>query len=298
MIDLARLKVFVSIIDAGGFTPAARKLNVAQPWLSVQLRQLENALGFNLVKRGGRSAIELTREGAILLPLAHTLLANASEFESRARQIARLGSNGLTIGTNQISLYMPERNRLVQEFIRLHPKVALRIESGSSAALYERLMRGDIDVAIANEPAPAGLDAVPLCAYRSALLIPNESPFARQAAVALHALRGCHVLTLSNDFNPLAEERRSALAKAGVVLHDSPETSYEGLVRQAQLTRQMATTVDLPDSYHHVPADMTVKVLEPAVFVQWNLVRRPGSSSRNIQRIWDIGRALGQDPAS
>lgn len=60
--DIRQLKYFLTIAEEGQITSAARKLQMAQPPLSQQLKQLEEELGVKLVERGPRS-IQLTDAG-------------------------------------------------------------------------------------------------------------------------------------------------------------------------------------------------------------------------------------------
>ena len=54
--DLKQLEYFVAVVDLGGFSRAARLLDVAQPAISRQVRALEVELRQNLLLRNGRGA--------------------------------------------------------------------------------------------------------------------------------------------------------------------------------------------------------------------------------------------------
>ena len=61
-VDLRMLRIFCSIVDAGGFTAAQVPLNTSLSRLSVLVRDLEVRLGYSLCKRG-KSGFQLTEEG-------------------------------------------------------------------------------------------------------------------------------------------------------------------------------------------------------------------------------------------
>ena len=96
--DLKQLKYFLTVVDERQITAAARKLHMAQPPLSQQMKLLESELGTELFKRGPHH-IELTDAGRLLTRRAQQLLALA---DSTSREIADLcqGLRGtLAIGT-------------------------------------------------------------------------------------------------------------------------------------------------------------------------------------------------------
>ncbi|MEK8029161.1 LysR family transcriptional regulator [Pseudaquabacterium rugosum] len=73
-LELRHLRYFLAVAEAGSFSAAAQKLFIAQPPLSSQIRQLEQALGRPLFTRHARGA-HLTSAGEALLPRARAILA-------------------------------------------------------------------------------------------------------------------------------------------------------------------------------------------------------------------------------
>lgn len=68
-----RLKVFVTVVDEGSFTKAARVLDISQPAVSQNISELEKMLGFSLLERG-RAKVEPTPDGAVFLTYARKIL--------------------------------------------------------------------------------------------------------------------------------------------------------------------------------------------------------------------------------
>ena len=68
-----RLKVFVTVVDEGSFTKAARALDISQPAVSQNISELEKMLGFSLLERGKAKA-EPTPDGAVFLTYARRIL--------------------------------------------------------------------------------------------------------------------------------------------------------------------------------------------------------------------------------
>ncbi|RYE56585.1 MAG: LysR family transcriptional regulator, partial [Rhizobiaceae bacterium] len=59
-LEIKKLRAFVTIVEEGSVTRAAERLNVAQPWVSVQLQRLEDMIGAVLVERAKGRLVKLT----------------------------------------------------------------------------------------------------------------------------------------------------------------------------------------------------------------------------------------------
>src|SRR5687768_8534664 len=77
-VNLRQVRAFVSVARFGSFTRAAKLLNLTQPALTVQIRQLEQSLDVRLFDRNTRS-VSLTRVGRELVPPFQRLL---QEFDA------------------------------------------------------------------------------------------------------------------------------------------------------------------------------------------------------------------------
>ena len=81
-VSLWRMQCFIALAGELHFGRAAARLFITQPALSLQIKQLETSLGFELVHRARR--VTLTEEGGSLLPYAEQVLAAAGLFASVA----------------------------------------------------------------------------------------------------------------------------------------------------------------------------------------------------------------------
>jgi DNA-binding transcriptional LysR family regulator len=95
-IELRHLRYFVALADAGSFTHAARRMFIAQPTLSQQIRRLEEIVGTPLLRRR-RGGLRLTKAGSILLDAARNVLSLMDHEVSRTRQAAGLGRQRLRV---------------------------------------------------------------------------------------------------------------------------------------------------------------------------------------------------------
>ncbi|MCZ4535928.1 LysR family transcriptional regulator [Gordonia terrae] len=103
MMELRHVHYFLAIADAGSVTAAARRVHVAQPSISRQIRQLETDLGVALFERD-HNRLTLTPTGRSLLPTARALARQAEELVAAAEFHASGGLRRMTIVAPAVTL--------------------------------------------------------------------------------------------------------------------------------------------------------------------------------------------------
>lgn len=159
--DLRHLRYFVGMVEAGSLMKASERLHVAQPALSVHLSNLEVELGTKLVKRSNRG-IELTDDGHILYDRAVMMLRHHQDTLNalKARKNTPKGRVSLGMPSTLPRLISAELYRMVRDEL---PEVQLYIADTSTAAIFEWLQEGNLDLAVLfNLPDNSGVDLTPL----------------------------------------------------------------------------------------------------------------------------------------
>ena len=88
-VDLRKLRIFCTIVEAGGFTAAQVRLNTSLPRLSTLVRDLEIRLGYSLCRRG-KSGFQLSEQGAQTYAAAQELYADIDRFHRRGVMLSLL----------------------------------------------------------------------------------------------------------------------------------------------------------------------------------------------------------------
>ncbi len=172
--DLKQLEYFVRVAELGGFTRASIALNIAQPALSRQVRQLEVELGLTLLVRNGRG-VTPTESGKLLLEHARTILHQVV----RARE--ELGRvRGELAGRVEIGLPPRYAKRLTVSLSRLVrerlPHATLSITEGLSTTLHDALVQGRLDIALLYHPPPStDIDSVTLLEEEMCFVIRKDA---------------------------------------------------------------------------------------------------------------------------
>src|SRR5215469_15274900 len=115
-----------SALYSGSMTLGAERLDISQPAVSKQVRELESALGVHLFDRVGRQ-VRLSQAGAVLADYARRLFALAREAEEAMAEVRAVGRGRLVIGASTtIGTYLLPG--VVAELWRRHPRVELLVQ--------------------------------------------------------------------------------------------------------------------------------------------------------------------------
>ncbi|GGG63669.1 LysR family transcriptional regulator [Paenibacillus radicis (ex Gao et al. 2016)] len=148
-LDLRQLRYFIAITEEGGITAAAKKLHMAQPPLSQQLKKMENELGVQLIHRIGKT-IELTDAGKTLYRQALKITKEMEECQKEVQETGQGVRGKLTIGINTLSdARLPE---LMLRYKQQFPNITYKIQQNESSQLCRLVRSREIELAIVRLP--------------------------------------------------------------------------------------------------------------------------------------------------
>lgn len=199
--ELRHLRYFVTVAETLNFSQAARRLHIAQPPLSAQVRSLEAELGVQLFERTSRG-VSLTRAGRALLPAAQDTL-NAAQRASDAARVLASGKSGLLrIGLISPAA-TPELAARLKKFHRAHPLVQLRVRQEDAATLQRLLETDQLDLAL-TRPLNANprLRQLKLADQEQGLALPADHAWAGRRGIPIALLHQAPLLLINPESNP------------------------------------------------------------------------------------------------
>jgi DNA-binding transcriptional LysR family regulator len=199
--ELRHLRYFIAVAEELNFSRAAQRLHMAQPPLSLAIRQLEQELGAELFQRSTRE-VTLTDAGRAFVDGARRTLAEAERAVVSAKRAASGDSGQLRLAFSWSVRYetLPVLGR---EFRARHPGVELLAQEMWNAQMLPALLSGAVDVALALCPelSPDTLQDVirtePVVAVLGA-----DHALAGEQSIALRALAGDSFVFFPRELAP------------------------------------------------------------------------------------------------
>jgi DNA-binding transcriptional LysR family regulator len=147
-LDSDLLRTFLAVADTGNLTRAADVVRRTQSAVSMQIKKLEDLLGFALFERHSRGVV-LTAEGRRLVDNARRIVALLDDTAAALRQPALDGSVRIGISEEYVNSTLP---KALGAFAATHPNVEVTVQQGHSMSNLTSLEAGEIDIAVVFEP--------------------------------------------------------------------------------------------------------------------------------------------------
>lgn len=152
--DFKQILYFVTIVEEGNISKAAKKLHIAQPALSMQLKSLEEYLGVILLERGSRN-VKLTDAGYVfykrsvkILKMVDTSVSEIDDLKNGNEGTIRLGQ------TSSSCTYVVDKVK--SNFSKNYPNVKYELFEGNTYEILELVEEGVIDLGIVRTPFDPG----------------------------------------------------------------------------------------------------------------------------------------------
>jgi len=149
--EIRQLKAFLAIAEAKTFTAGARRVNVTQAAISMQIRQLEDEVGLQLFTRTPRRVI-ITEAGEYLLERARKILREHDSALAEISEVAGAVYGRLRIGTASGTFAMEQLPAIIQQLKKKYQNAEITVSSGTSERLVDRMMHGEVDIAFVSLP--------------------------------------------------------------------------------------------------------------------------------------------------
>ncbi len=217
ILDIKQLRYFYTIAEQGQVTRAAKKLHMAQPPLSQQLKHLEEELGVILFERNGRN-MELTQAGEVLFNKAERILLELEEIETEVKETSEGLRGKLSIGVVKTCFsYLPERVRL---FNKQYPNVKFSLREGDSYTIEQLINTREAEVGIVRLPIETkGFSKIALPKEQFVAVIPSHSPgFDSRKSIKMKELENMSLLLL---------HRVSGVGQFEIVLQECRRHGFE-----------------------------------------------------------------------
>jgi DNA-binding transcriptional LysR family regulator len=272
-VTLRQLKVFAAVARHLSFTRAAEELYLTQPAVSMQVKQMEGAVGLPLFEQIGKR-IHLTEAGEVMHHYSRVVADNLSEAAQAMEELKGIDGGRLQLTVATTVNYFA--TRLLSEFCAAHPGVRVSLDVTNRESLLRQLDENRTDIVLMGKP-PEGLGVV-------------AEPFMDNPLVVIappgHALCTCREIPLArlNEQTFLMREAgsgtRMAIERFFTENHITPSgsiemTSNEAIKQSVQAGLGLAIV-----SAHTVELEIEVGrlvILELASFPimrRWYLVHR------------------------
>ena len=221
----------MAIAELGTFTAGAGRVHVTQAAISMQIRQLENELGAKLFIRAPRRVM-LTEAGEQLLQRARQILRDHDAAIDEIAELAGAERGRLRIGSASAMVTTDVLPKLLKEVRKQHARAEVTVASGTSEALVQQILGGELDIAFVSLPVEArGINTERLSQDQLVAVASPRHRLAKQRTISAYTLAG-EKLILGERGGNTRRLIDQFFAQAGVTLHVAMELSRQAAIRR------------------------------------------------------------------
>lgn len=193
--DLRQLRYLVALGEEEHFTRAARRLGIAQPALSQQIKRFETQVGVPLVERSTRS-VRLTDAGRMVVAGARRILREVDTLSDEIDALRGVRSGRVVIGVTRTPGAV-DVVRLLARFADAHPGVELDVREGLTVDLVSMLDAGELDLALIAEGSVLSptLETRTIAEDPLVAIVPAAHPLAGRPGVSIRDLAEHRLVT-------------------------------------------------------------------------------------------------------
>lgn len=181
--ELAQLEAFLQVAHHRSFSRAAEALFLTQPSVTARIQSLEREIGERLFERTGR-AVSLTDAGWAFMPHAQRALTAVQEGTDAIEAVRHGDVGSIRIGASDtIATYVLPAT--LKRFRESRPRVHVHLNTGSTEDIIERLLAGEIHVAVTRLTQHPEVASLHLYSDDLALVTAPDLPFAARGSATL-----------------------------------------------------------------------------------------------------------------
>lgn len=289
-LNLAYLDSFREVIACGSFSAAAERLQLSQPAVSLQVRQLERSLNATLIERVGRKARPTTAGVALLAHAEQISAAVTSAIDAVAQQSsATAGRVRLGTGATACIFLLPP---ILKGLRAALPSLEITVTTGNTADIARAVEDNTIDIGLVTLPVSGrSFEITPVMNDEFVLIAPAKMTLPARITPAVLATRPVLL------FEPGGNTRRTAdewLARGGVAL--KPLMSLGSVEAIKEMVRAGLGCAILPGMAvpaRTSPPDLVVRSLSPRLYRHLAVViRRDKRLDRGLRQTLSALKAL------
>ncbi|HSE26289.1 MAG TPA: LysR family transcriptional regulator [Pyrinomonadaceae bacterium] len=229
--EIRQLRAFVAIAESGTFTAGALRVHVTQAAISMQIRQLESEIGAKVFVRAPRHVI-LTEAGEHLLRRARHILREHDAALDEIAELAGAERGRLRIGSASAMVLTDQLPAILRDVRAQHPAADISVTSGTSEALVEQIVAGELDIAFVSLPVDVrGIKTERLSEDQLVAIASPRHRLAKQKTISAYTLAG-EKLILGERGGNTRRLIDQFFAQAGVTLRVAMELSRQQAIRR------------------------------------------------------------------
>jgi LysR family transcriptional regulator for metE and metH len=184
---LKQVRGFEAVVNAGSVSSAARELQLTPPAVSLQLRDLENAIGIPLLERS-HSGLVPTLAGQELFDLSQEIQAALSRFGESITELKGIDHGVVSVGVVSTARYFAPM--VLAEFMRIYQDIKIQLQVGNRATIMEKLGNLELDFAITGLP-PDHFEVKKefISNHPQIIIAPPDHPLAQEPRISLGELK-------------------------------------------------------------------------------------------------------------
>ena len=290
--EIRHIRAFLAVARHLNFTKAAHELHVSQSALTVQIQQLEEALGIRLFDRTNRRVV-LTQAGIALIGPLQRILIDTENIVSHTRDISNLRRGVVSLAVLP-SVAAGLLSEVLRQFTADYPGIVVHIHDVVADKVVELVKKEEVDFGIGTmRHSDRELTALPLFTNRLFAFLPVKHPLSSRASLTLHQLAK-HPLVLTGKDSGVRAIVEDALQRSSLHGKYAYEVNYmPTLLSLVRAGFGIGILPEHADAMGAFPELVKIPIGKPQLTRRIQIITRKGRNpSPSVQKMLDILRRV------